>query len=138
MACVLRVSGRRFDVDAYLAGRNPLPATAVFRRGEPKFKVSQPHGKRNQRSGCNIVVSNKEFGNLSGQMRDAVRFLAKRGPAVRALIRKPGVESAILDFGVARRPEAVVQVDVLPEELVRLAGMLGLALALSLYPAADE
>jgi hypothetical protein len=108
--------------------------TAVHRRGEVRF-TSQPKGRRYQHSSCNIVVSNRSFSDFRGQVRDAVRFLKARRTEIRSLVRRPGVESALLDFGVARRPEAVVQVDAFPQELVSLAGGLGLALMLSLYPA---
>jgi hypothetical protein len=85
----------------------------------------------------NIVVSEKEFSEFDGQLNDARKFLVRYGQAVRALRRREGVEGAVLDFGVERRPEAVVQVQVFPETIVRLAGQLGLALELSFYPEPD-
>jgi len=136
VGCVLRVSGRSFDVDAYLRTRAPLVPAAVHRRGQPKFQT-QPKGRRNRRSGCNIIVSKMDFSDFPGQVRDAVRFLSGKSRAIRTLMRRPGVESASLDFGVERRPEAVVQVDSFPRELVSLAGRLGLSIELSLYPAPD-
>ena len=136
MSCILRVTGRRFDVDAYLK-RGVLVPTMVYRRGEPRFQT-QPQGRKNLRSGLNIVVSEKEFAEFEGQLRDARRFLVRYGRAVRALRRRDGVEGASLDFGVERRPEAVVQVQVFPEDLVRVAGQLGLALELSFYPEPDQ
>jgi hypothetical protein len=53
-----------------------------------------------------------------------------------ALRRRVGVESVVLDLGVERRDTAV-QCDGFPEELVRLAGGLGLGLELSQYPPMD-
>ena len=135
MSCILRVSGRRFDVDAYLE-RGVLVPTMIYRRGEPRF-ITQPQGRKNLRSGMNIVVSEKEFSEFDGQLKDARKFLVRYGRAVRALRRRKGVEGAVLDFGVERRPDAVVQVQVFPETIVHLAGQLGLGLELSFYPEPD-
>jgi len=136
MACVLRVAGRDFDVDAYL-GRGVLAPSAVYRRGEARFPTL-PRARKSLQSGFSIVVSKKEFSDFPGQVRDALSFLGRHRRAVRALRRRNGVESATLDFGVERRPDATVQAQVFPEELVRTAGELGLALELSFYPAPDH
>ena len=136
MGCVLRVAGRDFDVDAYLR-RGVLVPSAVYRRGEARFPTL-PRARKTPQSGFNIVVSKKEFSDFAGQVRDAMGFLGHHRRAIRALRRRKGVEGATLDFGVERRAEAVVQVQVFPEDLVRLAGQLGLALELSVYPEADS
>lgn len=133
MACLLRVAGREFDVDRYLA-RGVLAPSGVYRRGEARFPTL-PRARKSLRSGFNIVVSKKEFSDFPGQVRDALSFLARHRRAVRALRRRKGVDGAELDFGVERRPEAAVQVQAFPEELIRVAGELGLALTLSFYPA---
>jgi len=135
VGCVLRVAGRDFDVDAYL-GRGVLVPVAVYRRGEARFPTL-PRARKSLQSGFNIVVSKKDVSDFADQVRDAVSFLARHRRAVRALRRRKGVESATLDFGVERRPEAAVQVHVFPVDLVRVAGELGLALELSFYPASD-
>jgi hypothetical protein len=136
MSCVLRVAGREFDVDAYIA-RGALVPSAVYRRGEARFPTL-PRARKSSESGFNIVVSRKPFSDFAGQVRDAVTFLEKHGRAIQALRRREGVDGATLDFGVGRRGHAVVQCQVFPEELVRLAGRLGLALGLSFYPAPDQ
>jgi hypothetical protein len=132
MACVLRVAGREFDVDAYIK-RGALVPSAVYRRGEARFPTL-PRARTNARSGFNIVVSKRPFSDFEGQVREALVFLEKQRRAIQALRRRDGVEGATLDFGVERRPDAAVQVQGFPEELVRLAGQLGLALELSFYP----
>ena len=133
MSCVLRVYGRRFDVDAYLR-RGVLVPVAVKRRGEPVFPASQPNGPRILWSGCNIVISPAPRTDVARQLRGAVKFLTRHGRAVRSLRLRKGVEIAVLDFGVERRPEIVVQGEVLSEELVALAGRLRLAIEISHYP----
>jgi hypothetical protein len=132
MACVLRVAGREFDVDAYIQ-RGALVPSAVYRRGEARFPTL-PRARTNSRSGFSIVVSKRPFSDFEGQVREALAFLEKERRAVQALRRRKGVEGATLDFGVERRPDVAVQVQGFPEDLVRLAGQLGLALDLSFYP----
>lgn len=134
MSCLLRVAGRTLDVDAYLARPARLSPIAVFRRGEPRFRLTQPKGQRHQRSGLNVVVSEKEFDDFAGQVKDALRFLAAKAASIRALVRREGVETASLDFGIERRPDALVQVDTFPAELALRAGRLGLSLQVSHYP----
>lgn len=135
MSCLLRIAGRTLDVDAYLARPAGLSPIAVFRRGEPRFRLTEPKGKKHLRSGLNVVVSGKEDDDLAGQVKDALRFLSAKGPAIRALVRRKGVETAALDFGVERRADALVQVDVFPAALALQAGKLGLSLQISHYPA---
>jgi hypothetical protein len=135
MGCVLRVAGRDFDVDAYVSRGALLPA-AVYRRGENRSPTLQ-RARRGLQSGFSVVVSRRDFSDFAGQVKDAIGFLGRHRRAVRALRRRKGVESAVLDFGVDRRPQAEIQVQVFSEELVRLAGDLGLALELSFYPAAE-
>ena len=62
-------------------------------------------------------MSQKDDDDLAGQVKDALRFLSAKGPAIRALVRRKGVETASLDFGIERRADALVQVDVFPAEL---------------------
>jgi hypothetical protein len=108
----------------------------VRRRGEPVFPLTQPNGRKSTHSGCTIEVSGRDFADFAGQIRDAIRFLKRHGPALRTLRRFPGVESARLDFGVAWR-DVVAQYDVFPEELVVLAGRCQLGLETSHYPVAS-
>ncbi len=137
MSCMLRAAGRTFDVDRYLR-RSPFRPSAVHRRDTPVFPASQPQGRRRQRSGCNIAVSNRDFGDFRGQVRDAIAFLDRFARSVKALRHYPGVESVVLDFAVAWRDDVVTQSDVFPEPLVAAAGKLQLELAVSYYPVNGE
>jgi hypothetical protein len=79
------------------------------------------------------LVSDRDFRDVDGQVRDAIGFLQANEPALRAIVSFPGVGLAILDFGVAWL-DVAVQVDHLPAELLRLAGALGISVSLSHYP----
>jgi hypothetical protein len=131
MPCVLRASGKDFDVDAFLQ-KSKLKPTAVWRKGEPRRK-SKPD-KKNLTSGFNCDVSEQDFNNLKGQIIEAQKFLKRHKPDLQKLVRFSGVEGALLDFGFERRDVIFSQSDLLPAELIRLAGSIGLAIEMSLYP----
>jgi hypothetical protein len=135
VGCVLRVAGRDFDVDAYLR-RGVLVPTAVYRRGEARFPTL-PRARKNLESGFSIAISKKSSTDFADQVEEAVGFLGRHRQAVRALRRQKGVDGATLDFGLERR-EGPAEGYVFPEDLVRLAGALGLALEVSFYPPSDS
>ena len=131
MSCVLRAGGKRFDVDACV-DRLGLRVLRVFRRGEPR-SPARPTGPKSVFSCANVLVSDREFSDYNGQVRDAIRYLKRNRKLLRRLRRYSGVEWAYLDFGVELR-DVAVQSDFLPEELVTMAGNLGLGIELSHYP----
>ena len=84
-----------------------------------------------------MTASDADFDEFPRQADEATAFLRNESEQVRRLCEWPGVEGVTLDFGVERR-DVAVQCDVLPMELVRLAGSLGLAIEMSQYPTRDE
>ena len=76
--------------------------------------------------------------HVAGVHSEANRRTSGSGESARRrLCTFPGVETVALDFGIERR-DVAVQCDRLPEELIRLAGTLGLGIELSHYPAASQ
>jgi hypothetical protein len=132
MSCVLRASGKTFASREY-AARTSLPVLKVYARGEPRFR-SKPDGKKNQRSGVNISVSDADFTNLKRQIRDAIAFLARHKRALSRLRRSEGLEDLTLDFGVADR-DVAAQFDYFPADLLLAAGRLGIGIEVSRYHA---
>jgi hypothetical protein len=133
--CVLRVTGKSFDVDLHLA-QSALEACKVFRTGEP-MSSSRPEGKRHELSGCSVDVSRHPPHDLPAQIADAVAFLKKYETGITHLRSAPGVDDMRLDFPVDLRIDrttVMAQFDYFPPELVSLAGALGLGLELSIYP----
>ena len=136
--CVLRASGRGFDVDTFLAASS-LDICAVHRTGEPRL-TSQPDGPRTEASGFNANVSARESSDLPEQVRDATSFLAENEQELRRLRSFPGVDGLELDFAVELRigVTAVTQSDRLPANLLLAAGRLGIDIVISLYPVSEE
>jgi hypothetical protein len=131
MSAVLRAAGRDFDVDAFVAGSTLKPCR-VYRRGEPRFARMPP----SEESGLNVPVSVTEFVEFPKQVAEATEFLQTQADEIRRLATFPGVEKVTLDFGIERR-DVVVQCDLLPADLIRIAGSLGLSIELSQYPPRD-
>ena len=135
MSCMLRVGGKKFDVDKFLA-LSKLKPTDVFRKGEPRSKA-KPNGKKNEISSINISVSKADFTQVNKQIADAIKFLQKNKTEIRGLTQSLGVDNSELDFGIVKRNVAV-QTDCLPPDLISLAGNLGLGISMTLYPNIDK
>ena len=135
MSCYLRVNGRRFNMDAYLK-KHPCEITAIHRRGELMFK-HKAKGPKVKCSGFNILISNPGFKNLKQQIRDALFFLKNKENAeqISILVKYPGVEDVILDFGVSRkeRDKHPVKWYYFPSEILKLAGSLNVGLEITFY-----
>jgi hypothetical protein len=136
MSAVLRASGRDFDVDAFL-GTSALKPCRVYHRGDPRFPHSPPGGKQFEKSGMHVAASATQFVHLPKQVAEATAFLLAGSDEIRRLVAFPGVEGVTLDFGIERR-DVAVQCDVLPAELIRVAGSLGLSIELSQYRLGDK
>jgi hypothetical protein len=135
MSTILRAYGTNFDVDDFLVGCT-LPICAVKRRGEPALPASALNGRRHQRSGVHVLVSNADFNELPRQVTESAAFLRQEADQIRRLCAWPGIEGVSLDFGIERR-DVAVQSNELSAELVQAAGALGLGIEISQYPASN-
>jgi hypothetical protein len=123
--CVLRVGGKAFDVDSFLASSTFEPCK-VWHLGESK-RPSRPAAAD---SGFNLVVS--DAGPLDAQVREVIEFLGRNREELRRLNEFPGVEEPILDFGILHR-EVAGQFDRLPPELISLAAEFQMGIEVSRY-----
>ena len=136
MSCMLRASGDNFDVDAFLS-TCALEPVAIFKKGEPRFKASQPDGPKLQSSGLNFEASAADFSELEIQMEDALLFLQEQHAFITGLREFPGVESVCLDFGAEIHPPGWCSFNI-PSKLMLACGSLGVSLKLSVYPIEEE
>ena len=136
MSAVIRVHGKNFNVDEFVANCR-LPVCAVKRRGESVFAASQPEGRRHEQSGVHVLASDADFTLFPVQAAETIAFLRANEVELRRLRTFAGVETATLDFGIERR-DVAVQSDRLRAALLRLAGALDLDIEISQYPLADS
>jgi len=109
-----------------------LLADGVFHRGEPALN------RKKERPFTGFVIQISEgFGRLSSHTAVASDFLREHELELSRLSRYHGVTDMRLDFGYDRCPDAAIQCDYLPPELIALAGSLRIGIELSLYPALD-
>lgn len=134
MSCVLRLEGAQFNVKGFLA-KSGINAYDVWNSGD-----QDRLGRRRAMPGCKIAVSEADFNDLSGQIRDAITFLRTNLSALQELSAFGlGTEDQpCLDFAIETRMLDVgSQVDTFPSELLKLAGAIGLDIMLSQYPPAS-
>jgi hypothetical protein len=134
MPTILKATGKNFDVNTFLQ-KTKLKPYRIFQKGKRRFKRLEKK-ELHKVSGLCLDASTSDFNNFSGQVRQTISFLKKNQKELKKLAKFPGVD-AVIDFGFARR-DVVVQCDLLPAELIRLAGSIGLAIEMSLYPPAKK
>lgn len=135
MSCILRISGKKFDVDAFLNETSLRPIQKNY-KGEPKFKT-RPDGAKLARSHISFQTSNADFDNLKKQITDTIRYLQKHKTQLSVISKTSGIDFAVLDFGIELRidrKQTLIQSDVFPNKLLSLAGELRLDIELSIYP----
>jgi len=130
LSCVLRISGKHFLVDEFLA-ESGLQAIASWQVGSPRLDQEM-----HTRAGCNIAVSNAEMTDLKTQLNDAIRFLERHGQILSRAVEFGVTAGEVpeLDFAIESRLEATpVQSDRLPLELIRLVGHARCSICLTQY-----
>ena len=136
MSCILRAGGKNFDVDACLGQISMVP-DSFWRRGEKRFPMSTTNERINEHSGVRFLASGAEFSEFLKQIEDVTAFLRKNESDIKILMAFPGMEGAVLDFGAELHPPGWASFT-FPPEVARLAGSLGVALCISVYPVEEE
>ena len=127
--CILRVSGRNFQVNDFLQS-SPFQPCKVWRVGEAGVRGVASD------SGFNLVVSSGEL--LTDQIEGAIRFLRSHAVELKRLCSFPGVEEgSVLDFAIHRR-DVLAQFDSFPVALVRLAAEFKFSLTILQYAAQTD
>jgi hypothetical protein len=137
MDCVLRVYGRVFDVDGFLAD-SPWRPNPVYHRGEKRV-----HPRRSEFHECSgFVLSVPGYDALGESFADqvvaALKFLDENHSECERLKAFPGIEGRILDFAVPLRVDQPMLSNHIPLELVGAAADLGIALEVTVYAVASE
>lgn len=135
MSCILTISGRNLNVDAFTDTTKLRPYRKSY-KGQPKFNT-KPDGEKLSHSSLSIETSKADFDNLRKQIADTIRFLKRNKDKLTHIASTKGVDHAVLDFGIDLRIDKkmiLTQSETFPSELLKLAGDLGLDIELSIYP----
>ncbi len=124
--CVLRASGAKFDVDAFLKS-SPFKADVVYRKGQRRRPASRG---AQVASGFNVVISDSD--DPQEQVQKALAFVHKNRDELLRLVRFGGIDDVILDLACPQK-EFVARTARLPAELLTAAGALGIDIDVSFY-----
>jgi hypothetical protein len=111
----------------------PLKGASVFRKGEAAH--GRPNARQNETSGLTIELTSDSaaFADLAIQQLEVLAVLNKHLHNWKLMRSTPGLEIAVLDFGIEMRNVAA-QFDQFTQELVQAAAAVGASLELSQYP----
>ncbi len=136
--CVLHVTSRSESFSELLK-LTRLPVYQSHEKGEIK---QARRGLTWEDFGFSCEVSAREWNDFPGQVEDAIRFLARHSPELKALGVQHRLDDIRLDFPIESRlsKEVFGQFDYLPPKLVRLCADYGIGIELSHYvrPEADN
>lgn len=135
MSCILTISGRKLDIDAFIDKSKLRPYRKSY-KGQPKFKT-KPNGEKLSHSSLSIETSKADFNNLDKQIADTVRYLKRNKEKLINIALTKKIDYAGLDFAIdlrIDRKRVLYQSDKFPSNLLKLSGALGLDITLSIYP----
>lgn len=135
MSCILTINGRNFDVDTFIETSKLKPYRKSY-KGQPKFET-KPAGEKLTHSSISLETSKADFNDIKKQIDDTIRFLKINNDKLAHIVSTKGIDKAVLDFGIdlrIDRKKVLIQSDTFPNELLKLAGDLGLDIEFSLYP----
>ncbi len=128
--CVLRLSGE-VSFSNY-AAVTPLPVVYCDEKGEPRRSRPKLLAKDH---GIAFRVSDIEWDDIQGQIEEAIQFLVLWEAELVELLNSHKPVRAFLDFPLYSRLDGNVinQNEHFPSTLIRIAGKIGLGIALGLY-----
>lgn len=135
MSCILSLLGEDFDIDRF----NELCGIDGFEfkiKGEPigPPATSQRTRKYNR---LTLMVSDAGLDEFDRQIHEAVEFLRYNLHKLTIIPSFPGIDYAVLSFGVDStlgRPNALSQTLRFPYRLVQLCTAIGVEIELAFYP----
>jgi hypothetical protein len=136
MACIFRVGGYNLDIDALLKSTE-LEVDSFWKKGERRFPRSETNLKVNNSSGLRIVVSDADMSDILAQIDDAMMFFESNREGIERIVKFPGVEWTVADFGAEIRPPGWYSF-CFPAALASAIGAMGVSLELSVYPTNDS
>ncbi len=137
MSCILRVHGSELNLDECLANI-PLPPDSKYRKGESRRGLKKG-GQLNDSSGFTLLASDHD--DVTVQIDEALVFLRKNYPSLKALSDRSDIETNTLDFAwhfPVGENGAIAQFRNFPPDLLRLCGDLNIGIEVSVYATEEE
>lgn len=131
MSCVLRIAGRKLDVDDFIK-RSGLKG---FVKRPRKPGITRKSELRLQYSFVAGTVSKGGMDNLNKQVRETIAYLKKHKKKLSLINQTKEVEHATLDFMIVVKSVSknyFAQYLLFPKELTALSGSLGISIEVSL------
>jgi hypothetical protein len=135
MSCILRIYGESLDIDTLLS-QHPLVADCTWKKGEPR--IIKIHGKVYPDSGAHFLASDADLDEFDLQVTETTEFLELHAPVIARIVAFPGMQHAVLDFGVALKEGYVAQLSYLPPRLIQLAASAGIGVRTSHYACSND
>ena len=133
MSCILRISGESLNVDALLSQCDMVP-DRTWKKGETRSQK----GKIYSDSGANFIASEADFDEFTLQLTEATTYLETHASTIVKMVAIPGVQFAVLDFGVCLREENVALFCYFPPQFIQLATSAGIGLEVSQYACSED
>jgi hypothetical protein len=129
--CVLKIISESTSFRPY-AATTTLPIFSTHDANEIRRKST---GETFGVYRISFDVSEKDWDDFPGQVRDAIGFLTQHASAIRSLVESHPVSDAFLDFPLWSRLDGNIinQNDRLPSELIALCTQAGIGIEMSLY-----
>ena len=135
MPCVFRIAGKSLDLSRLL-GEITLRPYRTWLIDTPRVP-GNPKSKDNVDSGACFDASKAEMNAFDTQVSDATQFLKEHKADLGTILSFPGLDYAVLDFGIELRP-VFIHSDYLPTDFLQAAASAGVSVELSHYPKSDE
>ncbi len=127
--CLLKIYS---DTDSFKLFKKTtkIPVYSIHEKGENDRKKQVYIDYR-----ISFDVSDKEWDDFEGQVKDSILFLTKYNDDLERLFENYNINTAYLDFPLYSRLDGniVNQNDHLPKELIALAGKLSLGIEMAIY-----
>ena len=129
--CILKIYSETNSFTKF-AEETQMPVVICKIKNEPHLLGSK---RINPHHSISLNVSDLEWNNIQGQIKDAVSFLTTWELELIKLIASHNTIDAYLDFPLYSRlgDNIINQNDLLPKELIVLAGRIGLGILMSIY-----
>jgi hypothetical protein len=135
LSCILRVYDFNFDIDKFV-GECPVEPSSSYKKGQVKIPNHPEKGVYDY-SSCSFLVSDTEIGDLAQKLEDVICFIEENEILHRYVESFPGIEDAILNFGIGLHEDLAMKTLEFPSSFLKLVATTRYSLNSSIYVISD-